>query len=200
METANVPNRKFTWENGELRRRGRLVVGNDVALRTQLIATFHNEPVGGHSGIQVSLKKLASLFHWKGMSKAFKMFVRECDTCQRNNPNLEAYPGFLQPLPVPNHVWRDISMDFIDGLPSSHGKTVIFVIVDRLSKYAHFVALSHPYTATQVAHAFLDNVYKLHGLPQTIVSDRDRVFISLFWKTLFKLLKTELHMSTAYHP
>ena len=91
-------------------------------------------------------------------------------------------------------------MDFIDGLPRSHGKTVIFVIVDRLSKYAHFVALSHPYAAAQVAQAFMDNVYKLHGMPQTIVSDRDRVFISLFWKTLFKLLKTNLHLSTAYHP
>nr|GEU70216.1 retrotransposon-related protein [Tanacetum cinerariifolium] len=98
-----------------------------------------------------------------GMTKAVKMFVKQCDVCQRKKPNLEAYP-------------------------------------DRLSKYAHFVALSHPYTATQVAQAFLDNVYKLHGLPQTIVSDRDRDFISLFWKTLFKLLKTELHMSTTYHP
>ncbi|GJX51156.1 hypothetical protein Tco_0278001 [Tanacetum coccineum] len=74
------------------------------------------------------------------------------------------------------------------------------LIRHRLSKYAHFVSLAHPYTATHVAQAFLDDVYKLHGLPQTIVSDRERVFISLFWKTLFKLLKTELYMSTAYHP
>ncbi|GJV10940.1 retrotransposon-related protein [Tanacetum coccineum] len=173
----SVPNKKFTWENGELRRKDKLVIG-----------------------IQVSLKKLSSLFYWKGMSKAVKMFVRECDICQRYKPNLEAYSGFLQPLPVPEQVWKDISMDFIDGLPSSQGKTVILVVVDRLSKYAHFLPLSHPYTATQVAQVFLDNVYKLHGLPQTIVSDRDRVFLSLFWKNLFKLLKTELHMSTAYHP
>ncbi|GJU16412.1 reverse transcriptase [Tanacetum coccineum] len=88
--------------------------------------------------------------------------------------------GFLQPLSIPNNVWKDISMDFIDDLPSLHGKSVIFVIVDMLSKYAHFVALSHPYTATQVTHAFLDIVYKLHGLLQTIVSDRDRVLLSLF--------------------
>ncbi|GJZ93438.1 suppressor of mec-8 and unc-52 protein homolog 1 [Tanacetum coccineum] len=93
---------------------------------------LHAVKARGHSGVQVSLKKLASLFYWKGMSKAVKMFVRQCDICQRNKPNLEAYPGLLQPLPIPSHIWKDISMDFIDGLPSSQGKTVIFVIVLRV--------------------------------------------------------------------
>ncbi|GJV37156.1 retrotransposon-related protein [Tanacetum coccineum] len=134
------------------------------------------------------------------MSKDVKSFVRKCDVCQRNKPNLEAYPGALQPLPIPTRVWQDVSMDFVDGLPTSQGKTIILVIVDRLTKYAHFMALSHPYTAMQVAQLFLDHVYKLHGMPKTIVSDRDKVFLSLFWKSLFKSLKTELHMSTAYHP
>ncbi|GJR39964.1 putative mitochondrial protein [Tanacetum coccineum] len=197
LETQAMPNTKFSWEKGELRRKGKLVIGNDAALRAQLVAIFHQEPVGGHSGIQVSLKKLASLFYWKGMSKAVKMFVRECDVCQRNKPNLEAYPGFLQPLPIPEHVWKDISMDFIDGLPSSQGKTVIFVIVDRLSKYAHFVALSHPYTAPQVAQAFLDHAYKLHGLLQTIVSDRDRVERPKEWTKWLSL--AEYWYNTNFH-
>ncbi|GJS10929.1 putative mitochondrial protein [Tanacetum coccineum] len=153
--SQTVPNKKFTWENGELRRKGKLVIGNNEALRLQLVKVFPTEPVGGHSG-KASLKKLSSLFYWKGMSKTVKIWTSKF--------------------------------------------TVILVVVDRLSKYAHFLPLSHPYTATQVAQVFLDNVYKLHGLPQTIVSDRDRVFLSLFWKNLFKLLKTELHMSTAYHP
>ncbi|GKA68223.1 retrotransposable element Tf2 [Tanacetum coccineum] len=114
--------------------------------------------------------------------------------------DLAAHPGLLQPLPIPERIWSDISMDFIVGLPRSQGKTVIFVVVDRLSKYAHFVALSHPYTASSVAQAFLDSVYKLHGLPDSIVSDRDSVFMSHFWQSLFKILKVELKMSTAYHP
>ncbi|GJR68291.1 retrotransposon-related protein [Tanacetum coccineum] len=114
--------------------------------------------------------------------------------------DLAAHPGLLQPLPIPERIWSDISMDFIVGLPRSQGKTVIFVVVDRLSKYAHFVALSHPYTASFVAQAFLDSVYKLHGLPDSIVSDRDSVFMSHFWQSLFKILKVELKMSTAYHP
>ncbi|GJW24444.1 ty3-gypsy retrotransposon protein [Tanacetum coccineum] len=122
------------------------------------------------------------------------------DPGQRNKPNLEAYPGALQHLPIPNKVLPDVSMDFIDGLPSSHGKSVILVVVDRLTKYAYFIALSHPYTAVQVAQVFLDHVYKLHGMPATIDSDRDKVFLSLFWKSLFKSLKTKLHMSTTYHP
>ena len=91
-------------------------------------------------------------------------------------------------------------MDFIEALPKSHGKDTILVVVDRLSKYAHFIALSHPYTAAQVAQSFLDSVYRLHGLPKNIVSDRDKIFMSRFWKELFKLLQVKLLMSTSYHP
>ena len=138
--------------------------------------------------------------YWKNMRKMVKQWVRECDVCQRCKPDLCAYPGLLQPLPIPVRVWSDISMDFVEGSPKSNGKTVILVVVDRLSKYAHFLPLQHPFTAAQVAQVFLDNVYKLHGLPNTIVSDIDKVFLSNFWQSLFKVLKVKLHMSTAYHP
>ncbi|GJX35295.1 retrotransposable element Tf2 [Tanacetum coccineum] len=91
-------------------------------------------------------------------------------------------------------------MDFIESLPKSQGKTVIFVVVDKLSKYAHFIPLAHPFTAIDVAQVFLDNIYKLHELPNTIISNRDKVFLSMFWNELFKLLKVKVHMSTSYHP
>jgi len=91
-------------------------------------------------------------------------------------------------------------MDFIEGLPKSEGKEVIFVVVDRFSKYTYFMAIPHPYTASIVARVFLDNIYKLHGLPATIVSDRDVVFLSLFWKELFAKQGVKLCYSTAYHP
>ncbi|GJZ40265.1 suppressor of mec-8 and unc-52 protein homolog 1 [Tanacetum coccineum] len=98
--------------------------------------------------------------------------------------------------PVGGHV---ISMDFAKGLPKSQGKNVIMVVVDRLSKYSHFISLVHPFNAPRIAQVFLDNIYKLHGLLESIVSDRDKVFISVFWKELFKLLHVKLLMSTAYH-
>ena len=91
----------------------------------------------------------------------------------------------MQPLAIPTSVWSSISMDFIDGLPKSKGKTTIMVAVDRLTKSSHFLALSHPYTTTIVAQAFLDKVFKLNGMPENIVSDRDPIFISMFLQELF---------------
>ena len=91
-------------------------------------------------------------------------------------------------------------MDFIDGLPKSEGKEVIFMVVDRFSKYAHLMALTHPYSAITVAKVFMEHVYKLHGIPATIVSDRDSIFLSQFWKELFKQQGVNLQYSTAYHP
>jgi hypothetical protein len=90
-------------------------------------------------------------------------------------------------------------MDFIDGLPKSEGYSVILVAVDRLTKYAHFMPLKHPYTSSSVALVFFNNIVKLHGIPKTIVSDRDKVFTSNVWKELFRLLDTQLCTSSSYH-
>jgi hypothetical protein len=91
-------------------------------------------------------------------------------------------------------------MDFITGLPKLGNKSVIMVVVDFLSKYAHFCALPHPFTASTVAQIFMDQVFKLHGMPHSIVSDRDPTFTSNFWQDLFKLQGTQLHLSSTYHP
>jgi hypothetical protein len=97
-------------------------------------------------------------------------------------------------------MWQDISMDFIEGLPKFEGFDIILVVVDRLSKYAHFIPLKHPFTAQHVSQVVLDIVIRLHGIPRSIVSDKDRIFISSFWRELFKHYKTTLLTSTAYHP
>nr|GEU59179.1 Ty3/gypsy retrotransposon protein [Tanacetum cinerariifolium] len=123
---------------------------------------------GGHSGVQATLKRIITYVFWKKMRKEVKMFVRNCNVCQIFKPELVPYPGLLQPLPIPNQIWTKISMDFVDSLPMSKGKSVIMVVVDRLSKMGHFIPLSHPYTAITVAQAFLDNIYKLYGLPKII--------------------------------
>lgn len=108
--------------------------------------------------------------------------------------------GLLEPLRVPKKPWQHIAMDFIEGLPQSGKFNCLLVVVDRFSKYGHFIPLAHPYTASKVASLFVDHVYKLHSLPETIVSDRDPVFTSKFWRDLFQAIGTELKLSTAYHP
>nr|GEU51043.1 putative mitochondrial protein [Tanacetum cinerariifolium] len=151
--------------------------------------------------LQIIVSSVSSgVWDKKGLKKMVKQMIRYCDVCQRQKPNLSAYSGLIQPLPIPERSWKDISMDFIKKLPTSHGKSVILVVVDRLSKYAHFIPLTHPFTASYVAQVFLDQMYKLHGLPESIVSDRDKVFLSNFWKALFAELKVKLKLSTAYHP
>lgn len=120
--------------------------------------------------------------------------------CQRNKTEHLHPAGLLQPLTVPTAVWADISMDFIEGLPCVHDKSVILSVIDCFSKYGYFILLGHPYTATTVTRVFFHEIVRLHGIPHSIVSDRDPVFTSAFWQDLFRLTGTKLHMSLAFHP
>ena len=108
--------------------------------------------------------------------------------------------GLLQPLSIPDKAWKSISMDFIVGLPKSNGMTVIFVVCDRLTKYAHFLPLAHPFGAAKVAQLFMDNIVRLHGWPSEIISDRDSIFMSAFWTKLMKKHTVKLMRSTTFHP
>ena len=190
----------YTWFQNILRRNNMIVVPNKVALRNSILEWLHGSGQGGHSGRDVTIQRVKGLFYWKGLAKDIQAYLRSCVICQSCKYDTAASPGFLQRLPILEAMWIDISMDFIDRLPVSIGKYVILVVVDRLSNEAHFMALSHPYTAASVAQKFLDNVYKLCGFPCSIVSDRDSVFLSEFWQELFKLEACSLNTSTAYHP
>jgi hypothetical protein len=140
------------------------------------------------------------LFAWKGFKADVSDFVHQCQVCQHSKHENTKITGKLEPLPIPEEPWHDITMDFMEGLPKSEGFDVIMVIVDRLTKVAHFVPLQHPFSAQQVAQAFWDNIIKLHGVPHTIVSDRDKVFTSAVWRKMMDAAGTKLHHSTAYHP
>ncbi|XP_035836073.1 uncharacterized protein LOC118484192 [Helianthus annuus] len=177
-----------SFRDGLVYVRGKLLIPPISNLRTRLLQEFHTSFVGGHAGVNATVNRLSSTFTWLGLKKDVTAFVKACDICQAiKTPNHKPY-GLLQPLPTPAQPWHDISMDFITHLPPSKGKTAIWVIVDRLSKFAHFIALSPGYTAISLAAIFMREVYRLHGLPKTIISDRDPIFISRFWRQLFKLM------------
>lgn len=127
-------------------------------------------------------------------------FVQQCTICQQAKVAHIKLPGLLKPLLVPAQAWEVISLDFMEGLPASDHFNAVLVVIDKFSKYGHFIPIHHPYTAIQIAKLFLDHVYKLHGLPKAIISDHDPVFTSHLWQELFKLTDTKLLMSSAYHP
>jgi hypothetical protein len=134
------------------------------------------------------------------MRSAIKQFIAGCNICQQAKPDRAKYPGFLQPLVVPSGAWQIVSMDFIEGLPVSAGYNCIFVVVDKFSKFSHFIPLKHSYTAHTVAKVFMQQVYRLHGMPSVIISDRDKIFTSNLWRSLFTMAGVSLQMSSAYHP
>ncbi|KAL6313182.1 hypothetical protein AAG906_016770 [Vitis piasezkii] len=179
-----------------LQRDGVWFKGNKVylspnsSLISKIMADCHSSPIGGHFGFHKTLSRIKQSFFWSNMRRRVKDFLQQCDISG----------GVASAATVPTQMWTDVSMDFIEGLPSSNGYTSIMVVVDRLTKYAHFVALKHPFTAVIVAKAFVANVVRLHGIPTSIVSDRDKVFISSFWRALFQLQGTKLCMSSSYHP
>ncbi|GKC56094.1 putative mitochondrial protein [Tanacetum coccineum] len=192
--------KNYVFLNNQLLRKGKLVVGRNETLRKDLLSYFHDGAIGGHSGVKASSYKICAIFYWKGLRKQVKTFVKECLVCQKCKLDLSAYPGLLQPLPILKTVWSSISMDFIEGLPKSHGCTVILVVVDRLTKHGHFIPLSYPFTALQVAQVFLDQICKLHGVPESIVSYRDKVFLREHPKEWFKWIPlAKLWYNSNYH-
>lgn len=186
--------------NGVIRYKGRIWLGHHVEAHQAVLAALHDSGLGGHCGIAGTYNKIKALFAWPHLKADVQYYVTNCQVCQQAKPEHSKLPGLLQPLPVPQQAWQIISMDFIEGLPKSKRFDTILVVVDKFTKYGHFIPLSHPYTAASIAELFHNQVYRLHGLPQVIISDRDRIFTSAFWQEMFKLAETTLNMSSSYHP
>jgi hypothetical protein len=180
--------------------KGKLFIPSKSEFKQTLLEEFHSSPLGGHSGVHRTFGRLQENVFWHGMRKEVSEFVKACLVCQQTKPMTQSPYGLLQPLPIPDRVWEDISLDFVIGLPSFQTNTVILVVVDRLSKAAHFGMLPTQFTAVKVADLFAKMICRLHGMPRSMVSDRDVIFLSKFWKELFRLSGTKLRMSSAYHP
>ena len=135
-----------------------------------------------------------------GFKSDIQNFVEECLVFQQNKVEMIKTPGLLQPLSIPSQRWEEVSMDFITGLSKSEGKSVIMVVIHKITKYAHFCALSHPFKSSTIFTAFMETIQKLHGNPKIIVSDRDPIFTRIFWTKLFSCLGTQLAHSSSNHP
>ena len=191
---------EYSLTSGLILHKGRIWLPSTSPFIKMLLEEFHQSPVGGHMGVQKTLHRLHENFTWSSIREDVRAFVANCLTCQYAKYDNRNPGGLLCPLLVPAQPWEDLSMDFIVGLPAYKGNTCILVVVDCFSKGLHLGMLPTHHTAYTVAMTFMEMVGKLHGMPRSIVSDRDPLFISKFWRELFALSGTRLCLSSAYHP
>lgn len=188
-------------ENGVLRCRDRVCVPNVGDVKKRILEEGHRSGLSIHPGATKMYQDLRKLFWWPSMKKEIAEFVYSCLVCQKSKIEHQKPSGLLQPLSIPEWKWDSISMDFVSGLPrtpSNH--EAIWVIVDRLTKSAHFIPIRMDYTMEKLAKLYVERIVCLHGIPTCIVSDRDPRFTSRFWEGLQRALGTKLRLSSAYHP
>jgi hypothetical protein len=189
-----------TSEDGIVLKRGLVYVPNNDLIKLQLLRTHHDSPLAGHPGQEKTYELLSRNYTWPNMRQFVNEYINTCDTCTRNKSPRQRPHGPLMPLPIPSGPWKSVSMDFIVELPPSNGFNAIYVCVDRFTKMAHFTATTTEVTAEDTASSYLRNIFRLHGLPTDIVSDRGPQFTSKFTKALLRLCDIKGNLSTAFHP
>lgn len=195
-----------TNHHGLLLFKNLIYIPRDKRLQLRLLQQFHDAPVAGHFGFAKTFELLTRKFYWPNLRTILQDYISSCTTCNLNKPHRQKPYGLLQPLPIPERPWDSISIDFIVKLPPSisKGNTTAFdsilVVVDRLTKMAHFEPCNESITASELAWLFLKVVFKHHGIPGHWISDRGAVFTSNFFREFSKLLHMDQHFSTAYHP
>lgn len=187
-------------ENDRLLYQDRVYVPNHDPLKLTIMKEAHEGPAAGHPARSKTLELVGRRYYWPGMRKDIERFCRNCHPCKRSRTSRHAPFGMLKPLPIPEGPWQDISMDFVTGLPWSNGCDAIFMVVDRLTKMRHMISCRDTCTAEQLAEIFVRHIFRLHGLPRSIVSDRGTQFVAEFWRALCALLNIEVRLSTPYHP
>ena len=198
IDCANIPPGLLKDQRGFLYKNNLLYI--PTPLTTQVIRLCHDSPLAGHPGIAKTINLIRRNFWWPKMIKEIKQYVSTCETCAACKSDRNRPYGLLMSLPIPNRPWEWVSMDFIVELPRSRGNNTIMVVVDLLTKMAHFIALKKLPSSSETAEAFLSNVIKLHGIPSQVISDRGSQFVSKFWRALCLRLQIDHRMSTAYHP
>src|SRR5215216_6580952 len=180
-------------EHGTLWFEDCIFVPNDPKIRKLILWEAHDSPYSIHPGNTKMYLDLKEKFWWTGMKKDIAEYVAVCDVCHRVKAEHQKPAGLLQPLPIPEWKWDKIGMDFITGLPRTRsGYDSIWVVVDRLTKVAHFIPVKTTYTSAKLAKIYMSRIVCLHGVPKSIVSDRGTQFTSHFWRQLHESLGTRL--------
>ncbi|GAU40783.1 hypothetical protein TSUD_26630 [Trifolium subterraneum] len=188
-------------DDGVIQFGNRICVPNDADLKRSILEEAHKSGFSIHPGSTKMYHDLKKNYWWPNMKTEIAEFVSRCIVCQQVKIEHQKPTGPLQPLEIPEWKWEHITMDFVTGLPRNQkGEDSIWVIVDRLTKSAHFIAVKSTYRASRYAEIFLEEIVKLHGVPVSIVSDRDPTFTSHFWRAFQKAMGTRLRMSTSNHP
>ena len=151
-----------------------------MSMRQKVLATCHDEPTKGHTGIHRTLELVKNKYWWKGMGRHVKQYVRSCPVCQVMKSDHRKKAGLLQPIPIPTRKWEQITADLVTDLPPSNGYTTVTIFVDHLIKMVHFCPCTKEITAVYYAQLLVDNVFRLHGTPSVIISDHDPRFTRCF--------------------
>ncbi|GJP78217.1 hypothetical protein CLOP_g8547, partial [Closterium sp. NIES-67] len=188
---------QLQWDNDIAYRKGstKIWVPNYPPLRQLLLEEYHGVLYAGHFGSNKTLTGIAKHYYWPHLAEVVQKFVTSCDACQRMKSSKQKKAGLLQPLPVPEQPWQVVSLDFITGLPpttSSHD--AILVAIDKFSRMGHFIPTHTKARTGETAQLFIRYIISQHGIPTTLISDRDPKFTSKFWKELMSLLGTKLAM------
>ena len=196
------PLEEWNFENGLLLFRGHVYIpkDKDESLRRRIVQIHHDLPSAGHPGRWKTYELVSRNYWWPGMSVFIKKYVAGCDICQRMKNRPQQPYGPLQPNPVPGEPWEIITVDLITQLPESLGHNAILVVVCRLTKRAHFFAITNEFSAKDLAKIMHERIYPLHGLPLQIISDRGTQFAAELFQEWCSLLGIQSAMSTAYHP
>lgn len=202
---ASYPTRLYKLANNilytQLHGCWKIVVPNNLNIRMKLLYEFHDHPTAGHMGFNKTYRQLCDVFYWEGIKHFVRRYVETCVRCQASKAITQKPAGLLHSLRIPTKRWDNICMDFITALPpTANGNEAVMVVVDRLSKMAHFVPLSGKASAEDVAEIFMREIVRLHGVPSSIVSDRDTRFLSAFWESFTQQLNIQRCLSTAFHP
>eukprot|EP00253_Pinus_taeda_P011086 PITA_11086 len=184
----------FSWKNDSLWYKDRIYLSKNSQLKHKILMELHTSPLGGHSGFLKTYHRVKKEFFWEGLNSDIQKFVAECLVCQQNKVETVKTPCLLQPLSIRSQCWEEVSMDFITVLPKSEGKSVIMVVVDRRTKYAHFCALSHRFKASTVSSAFMETIQKLHRNPKIITQWVKWLPLAEWW------YNTSFHIATKMTP